>query len=198
MTRPSAKAAALLALAVGGGLTLVSASSRWATLSAEDGLVGASVSVTGSALAPLSVAVGVVALAAVPAVLAVRALLRAVVAGVVALLGVVAFVQVAAVAADLAATAREWWQVEVGALARSAQVEVTAWPYATLVGLLVVVAGAGLVLVRGSRWSGLSGRYDAPAAADGSRPRPTASPDVDPWQALDRGDDPTETVDPGR
>lgn len=192
MSRLSAKAGALLLLAAGGGLTLLAASSSWARLSAEDGLVGVSATVTGSGMAPLCVAAGVVSLAAVPAVLAVRRWLRAVVAVVVVALAVAALVQVAGSATDVGRAAREWWAVEVGALAETAVVVPTPWPFVAVVSLSLTVAGGALVLLRGRQWRGLSSRYDAPARSFGGRAQAGASGDADTWQALDRGEDPTE------
>lgn len=196
MSRLSAKAGALALLAAGGAAALLAASSPWAQLSAEDGLVGTSVTVNGAALAPLTLAVGVVGLAAVPAVLAVRRWLRAVVAMVVVGLGLAALVQALGVAADVEAAARSWWAVEVGALARGADVSATAWPYVSVASLAVVVAGGALVLVRGSRWAGLSSRYDAPTGGQvvpGRTSSEAGTWDADAWKALDRGEDPTES-----
>jgi uncharacterized membrane protein (TIGR02234 family) len=195
VSRVSAKAGALLLLGAGGGIALLASSASWAVLSADDGLAGASASATGAALAPLSVAIGVVGLAAVPAVLAVRRWLRMVVATIVLALGVASIVQVVSVALDVATSARTWWLVEVGALAQTADVTVTAWPSVALLGSGLVVVGAGLVLARGSGWRGLSSRYDAPTTAPGNARHGGATSDVDAWQALDRGDDPTEADD---
>jgi uncharacterized membrane protein (TIGR02234 family) len=191
----SAKAGALLLLGAGGGIALLASSASWAVLSADDGLAGASAAATGAALAPLSVALGVVGLAAVPAVLALRRWLRMVVATIVLALGVATIVQVVSVALDVATSARTWWLVEVGALAQTADVTVTAWPSVALLGSGLVVVGAGLVLARGSGWRGLSSRYDAPTTAPGNARHGGATSDVDAWQALDRGDDPTEADD---
>lgn len=193
MSRVSARAGALLLMAAGGGLSLLAASSRWASLSAEDGLVGASAAVTGAQLAPLCVAAGVVGLAAVPAALAVRGWLRRVVAAVVTALGLVAVAQVVRVGADVDGAARAWWAVEVGALAQTAAVAPTAWPVVAAVGLALVVAGGGLVLARGSRWGGLSSRYEAPGT---SASRRASGSEADTWQALDRGEDPTDADGP--
>jgi hypothetical protein len=66
---------------------------------------------------------------------------------------------------------------------------VTAWPAVTVVGLLLIVIGAALVLLRGTDWPGLSGRFESP----GTSHRPSASDTgSDVWQALDRGHDPTD------
>jgi len=193
MIKPSAKSGALVLLGAGGAVALAASASVWAGVSAEDGLVGVSVEVTGGALAPLSSATGVVGLAAIPAVLAVRRVLRVVVAVLVLGLGLVALAQTVAVAVDLADAARAWWRVDVGALAGSAEVSATAWPYAAILGLTSVVAGSAVVLARGSGWGGLSSRYDAPRPGDAARARAV---EADTWQALDRGEDPTDDDGP--
>ena len=61
------------------------------------------------------------------------------------------------------------------------------WVLAALGGLLL--SGAGLMLaVRGPGWSALSARYEAPAGR-----RAAAPPgDAGTWDALDRGEDPTD------
>lgn len=85
------------------------------------------------------------------------------------------------------------------------------WPAVALAGSLLAVAGAGLLAALLRRWQpGLSARFDAPtgAAAGPADSEPgsarsdatpgsanqaplAAAPPDDPWQALDRGDDPT-------
>jgi uncharacterized membrane protein (TIGR02234 family) len=59
-------------------------------------------------------------------------------------------------------------------------------------GLLGVAAGL-LVVVRGRRWPGMGRRYER---ADAAAPRPVVRTDEEraqaAWQALDRGEDPTE------
>jgi uncharacterized membrane protein (TIGR02234 family) len=169
----------------------------WATVGADDGLVGVQVTVTGSALAPLAVAAGVVAMASVAALLAVRRWLRLVVAAVVGLLALGAMAQAVAVVVATDERARDWWRIEVGALADEAEVTTTAWPVVTVLGLALVVAGSVLVLARGSGWSGLSSRYDAPGSVRTAPPTGSDdAPDPDLWQALDRGEDPTRDDPP--
>jgi hypothetical protein len=103
----------------------------------------------------------------------------------VVLVGLLALGQTVVTALALEGRARAWWAVEVGeGPAATAIAASTAWPWVTALGLLVTVAAGVLVLVAGSGWSGLSGRYDAPAASTRD----------DAWTAMDRGEDPT--VDP--
>jgi uncharacterized membrane protein (TIGR02234 family) len=182
----------LVLLGAGGALALLATTRPWVSLQADDALTEISVDVTGAAVAPLSIAVAVVAVAAVVAVPAVRGWLRRGVGIVVLVLAVAAFAGVVGVLADLTARARAWWAVEVGGVADTAQAAVTpVWPILTIAGLLVLAAGASIVVVRGGQWSGLSARYER-----SGQPRPriagsAAALDQDPWQALDRGEDPT-------
>ena len=58
------------------------------------------------------------------------------------------------------------------------------WPVVTGTGGLLVSAGGLLAAARGRSWPTLGARYDASAT------RPVAAADA--WDALDRGEDPTE------
>ena len=180
-------------LGAGGGLALLAATRTWVVLQADDALTEISVDVTGAALAPLCVAVAVVAVAAVVAVPSVRGWLRRGVGIVVLVLTLAGLVDVVGVLADPAARARGWWAVEVGSAADAAQADVAVvWPILTLAGLLVVAAGASIVVVRGSQWGGLSARYERASPPRVGPVGAGAAADVDPWQALDRGEDPTQ------
>lgn len=66
------------------------------------------------------------------------------------------------------------------------------WILAVLGGVLVAVAGA-VALVRGAAWPGMSSRYEN-AAAKKAAADTGSSKDL--WDALDRGEDPTEGVAP--
>lgn len=191
MRRPGSRSTALLLLVTGGLLTLLAGAASWVSLSAEDGLAGADVTVTGAQLVPLATAAGVVGLAAAGALLAVRRGLRVVVAAVVTGVSLLALVQTATVALALVERARQWWRVEVGALADTAEVTTTWWPVMSLAGLACVLGAGVLVLARGTGWAGLSSRYDAPADARRQRSGADRGADPDVWQALDRGEDPT-------
>lgn len=187
---------ALLLLALGGALAVLGATQTWVLLLAEGALSVDEVAVTGAAVAPLTTAAGLVGLAAVVAVLAVRSWLRSLVALVVLVLAGLALVQVVTAASDLAATARDWWRVEVAGLADSASAQTTSWWVVCVAGLLLVMAGAVVVLVAGRRWSGLSSRYERPGSRASAPASQAAASEADVWQALDRGEDPTATDEP--
>ena len=187
---------ALVLLAVGGALAALGASQPWVRLLAEDALSVDEVAVTGSALAPLTTAAGLVGLAAVVAVLAVRSWLRVFVGVDVLVLSGLALAKVVSAAGDLPGAARDWWRVEVAALADSASAETTAWWTVSAAGLVLLMAGSGVVLAYGRRWSGLSSRYERPDAVPRG-PQQVAEPtEAQYWQALDRGEDPTASDEP--
>jgi uncharacterized membrane protein (TIGR02234 family) len=63
----------------------------------------------------------------------------------------------------------------------------TAWPWVVVAGAVLLGLGGLLVAVRGQHWAALSARYEPPAA----RAQRPARPEVEAWEALDRGEDPT-------
>jgi uncharacterized membrane protein (TIGR02234 family) len=62
--------------------------------------------------------------------------------------------------------------------------ELGRWPYVAVLGAVLIALAGLLVVVRGRHWTSMSARYDAPAEkvhGEGSL-----------WDALDRGEDPTD------
>jgi hypothetical protein len=157
-------AAACLLTLLGALCVLLAAGRRWVPQAAAT----AAGPVTGSQLVPVARALGLVALAGVVALLAARGRTRR------------------AVGLALAAGGLGVISSTVPRFGPAA----FAWPAATVLGGLLLVAGGALTVVRGRSWPALGARYDVPSTRHGSRPdRP-----VDAWTALDRGEDPT--VDP--
>jgi MFS family permease len=111
-----------------------------------------------------------------------------------------ALVALAGTAALLAT--RRWGRVVVGVLLLAAGVgtavaaigagyppgahHLDGWRIVVVVAAVPVAVSGLAAAARGSRWSVMSARYDAP----GARQR-VQDPDVALWDALDRGDDPT-------
>ena len=60
------------------------------------------------------------------------------------------------------------------------------WRIVYVLAALIVLAAGSAGVVRGRRWSEMSARYESP----GTRTR-QRDPEVELWEALDRGDDPT-------
>ena len=194
-------AAAVLASAVAGGLALVAGGQTWATLSAvrPAPLPPVTEVLAGSTHAPLVPAAGLVLLAAAVALLAVRASGRTAVGMLMTISGT-ALVWTAgrALAGGLRDAAAEV-PVVVGTPVTEISV---VWPAATVVaGVMGALAGL-LVVLRGRRWPAMGSRYERGTAAGGGTTVP-ARPRTDDerahlaWNALDRGEDPTDPAPPG-
>lgn len=67
------------------------------------------------------------------------------------------------------------------------------WILAVLGGVLVALAGVS-ALVRGATWPGMSSRYENAAAGPAAARAADTGSSKDLWDALDRGEDPTETA----
>jgi uncharacterized membrane protein (TIGR02234 family) len=182
---------ALAGGALAGALALSAAGQTWSTVSVtrRAPLPPVTEVLTGSALAPLVPAAGLLLLAAAAAVPAVRGAARIAVGALVALAG--------------AALAWSALRVLTGGAdpGRAAPGErrtadlATAWPVLCLVAAVLALAAGALVLCRGSTWPGMGRRYER--GAGGAAPAPArARTDedraLDAWRALDRGDDPTD------
>jgi hypothetical protein len=156
-------AAAFAVTAVGGGLLALAASRPVGSADAPS-LTGTPDTTVGG---PGATAVGVLGLAAAVAVLAVRGWLRVAVGVLVAGLGL-GVVAVRATSGGGAGSAVWSWLIVVGAL---------------------LLAGGGLLsAVRGRSWPGMSARYER--AGTPAAPRPSDPKSL--WDALDRGEDPTD------
>jgi uncharacterized membrane protein (TIGR02234 family) len=179
--RRAATIAALTAL-VGAGLLLAAAGQPWAhvTLDAGAGAPLQSVDLDGGDLAGSVSAMGLLGLAGVAASIATRGNLRRAVGLVIDAAGIWAIVAtVLGRAGDRVAETA----VATAPGSTVAASATTAWPWLAVAGGVLLSIGGALTVIGGHRWSGLSRRYEAPAAA-------AHAPD-DPWAALDRGDDPT-------
>ena len=194
--------AAVLGSAAAGGLALFAGGQTWATLSAvrPEPLPPLTEVLSGSAHAPLVPAAGLVLLAAAVALVAVRGSGRVVVGLLMAGAGgALVWSALRALVGGIEAAAAEL-PLAVG----TPVVDVAAvWPAVTvLAGLLG--AGAGLLTVlRGGRWPAMGRRYERAGAPSGER-APVSPPRTDEdraqlaWQALDRGEDPTDPASGGR
>lgn len=202
------RGAVLAGLVLGGALLLGSAGRTWAVVRTRPapGLPLVVDRVSGASLAPVVTAAGLLALAGVAGLLAVRGLARQLVGLLVLVAGVLALGYAVAGARATPATDGTVESVSHGP-----------WPWVAALGG-ALVAGAGvLAVLRGRRWPAMSARYERPAgegSAGSSGPsqpgeqssgqpssgQPSSgqhSPGADArgkelWDALDRGEDPTE------
>ncbi|NLU74621.1 TIGR02234 family membrane protein [Streptomyces sp. HNM0575] len=203
--RVSARAArralafALLSGAVGAALALLASGQVWSHATASFAQGELPVKAKGGDVTGLPSALALVGLAALVAVFAVKRAGRVLVAALLALCGTGTLAAALLSADDTAALEEK--AARASGLARTGvdAVQVSAWPYVSAAGgLLLLVAGV-LALRYGPAWPSMSGsaRYERTERAP-RRPRTgAAAAPVDPdrpeemWKALDRGEDPT-------
>jgi len=185
----------LLFAVLGASVVLAAVGRTWATGTVAFQGTPLRVSVSGSETTGLPGALALVGLASAVAVFAVRGVGRRLVGLLLALAGAGTVVAAVGAATGTAALDRKA-DTAVG-ISRAAVGAVghTAWPWAVVVGGLLLVLAGLLVVARGRDWPGMSSRYEAPAGrsvvpstASASR----AETPADLWKALDRGEDPTE------
>jgi hypothetical protein len=173
----------VVATAVSGALLLLASGRTWGEVTVgASGTARQHVSVTGHDVAPAFSAVGLALLAMSVALLAARGPLRRVGGLIVVIIG----------GAALAGGIRARNDVGHALMQRLLVPSTTPlggsrsgwWLVAAVAGALAVVAGAAAVFGVG-RGGGLSAKYDAP-----STPQPADRP-VDPWEAIEKGQDPT-------
>lgn len=173
---------ALLLVLAGAGLLFLTGGREWATgtLTAQPPLPSTRLAVTGGAVVGGLSGLAVLGLAGLAAVAATKGRGRALVGALLAAAGLVTVVVVARAVAAGAPDALATAQVD-GSF--------TAWPFLAALAGLLLTAGGLIITVRGQRWAALSSRYDAPATR---AQRPPPRPEVAAWDALDRGQDPTQ------
>jgi uncharacterized membrane protein (TIGR02234 family) len=198
--------AALVLLVVGAGLALIFSTRTWQTFTTVRSrpLADDVLHVTGRTIDAAPTALALIALAGVAAVIATRGWLRRIVGWVLALDGIAMIVR--SVAALKPVDAEQARQIVMEKhpsvtfdLAAAPTVQVhPVWGIATCVcGGLIVVAGI-LIEWRGGTWGGMSSRYSRPDTHPASPADPEqakaaeAKANLSMWNALERGDDPTE------
>jgi uncharacterized membrane protein (TIGR02234 family) len=203
---------AALLCAAGAGLALLAAGRPWATVRATDAITPFAQDLTGRDLGTAAGALGWAALAGLAAIFATQGRVRAAVGVLIALFGAgIGYASVVAVQRSAVVDAAG----EKSALLRlggDLNVDVAPWWTVSLAGGLLLVAAGIVTVLRGSRWPGMSARYDrtrAPVPAGTRtggdapvRPAEPAGPSEQDasslWKSLDRGEDPTATEEPGQ
>ncbi|MFG1701916.1 Trp biosynthesis-associated membrane protein [Nonomuraea sp. M3C6] len=176
----------VLGTALGCVLVLFAAGRIWVRL-VEGG--ADAVAPTGGELGPVLTPVALAGLAGVVAVLATKGVGRRVVGALLALCGAVA--AAATWAATNGDTVTGWLRDRnVMHVRTDLPWEIMPlWPAVAAVGAVLMIAGGVVAILRGSRWAGMSARYDRGADKAGTQARDDKSL----WEALDRGDDPTDS-----
>ncbi len=185
-------AAAVAGLAVAGGLAVSAGGQTWATATVgrEPPLPPVTETLTGSELAALVPACGLLLLAAAVAVLAVRGRGRQVV-GLLACVGggTLLWSGVRALTTDPGLA-----DLSDGAAAGATALEISrsgAWPALTVAAGVLGIAAGALAVLRGPSWSGMGRRYERTAVAAPAAAGTREDSALDAWRALDRGEDPT-------
>lgn len=173
------------------GLT-VGASHPWITAtSTVSGMPTIHASASGSDLAPLAGALGVVVLAAFGAVVATRGWVRRGLGAAIVLASIVVLVSVVrpSGASDVLTSglsAKGW---SGGGYETAAQ----AWRWLMLVAAVATAAAGAATAAYGGEWAVMGSRYDAPSGGGPSAARPSEElSETDVWQAIDQGRDPTQ------
>ena len=205
--------AVLLCLA-GAAVVLLAVGRAWTQVEVPAGPLAdaRTVAVTGTDLAPGVRALGLVGLAGVVALLATRTTGRLVVGGLLAAAGVGVVASV--LGTDLTGASLR----EAGVPGAAVPVGSTAWPAVAALGGGVLSLVGIVAVLRGRSWPAMGARYEAPApgaaAVSAPAPAPTAPAPTAPaptapaphagatgqperalWEALDRGEDPTDTLE---
>ena len=167
------------------GLTAVAAAQPWAEADGDNAGVAVSAVADGNDVAPLALALALVALASWGVLLVLRGSARRLVAvvGTLAAGGVLAAVVSASGSAqDAAVDAVQ----AAGATGDTFTSSLTAWYWTTGAAAALSLAALGVAVARAPRWPAMGSRYDAPSARETS---PATTEDL--WKALDEGQDPT-------
>ena len=149
----------------------------WASRVYNDSITNQTEVITGSSLYPIAVVGAWVALASVLAVFATSGRARWILGAVILLCGA------AVVTAPFAFILTDDTLIFTNSLPTVGAVAVNKyWIVTAICGVLIVICGV-FTLLRGSTWRGLSARQ--------SRTDTPQNPPTTPWEALDRGEDPT-------
>jgi uncharacterized membrane protein (TIGR02234 family) len=187
-----AKGLAALLAAAGSGVILLTIGRGWAHGDVTSPITFR-VTATGSQLTGVPYALGLAGLAGALALFAVRRIGRYLVGAVLALAGAGTVYAVADRLSRLDEALRTQAGTQgLGSDAKIIDVDNTLWPYLTILGGVLLCLAGVYTLLRGRSWSGLGGRYEAPAKAPevGSPGGEVTARDL--WDAQGRGSDLTE------
>jgi uncharacterized membrane protein (TIGR02234 family) len=179
-TLPRSAVLAALGIAAGVVVVLIASSPTWLRVTLRT--THTDVTLTGRNCAEAAVPLALVAAAGLIAVALVRNWARRLLAVLIVAAGVGVLIAVIRVIADPDHFARSSSKVRSAGAFEAAHL--TALPYLSVVGGLLIIAGAVVAVLYAGSWPGPTSRYER-AAARAARP-------VDTWDALDRGEDPTD------
>lgn len=173
--------AAVVGCLAGAALLLIAGGRTWASVSRPAPFHGV-VAVSGHQLTAATTAIGLLGLAAVAGVVATRSWGRLAAGAVLLAAGVAAAVACATVVGAQAARAA------ADLPGSHAAVTTSGWQWGAVAGGVLLALAGAMTAVRGRRWPSMGARYEAGAA----RSTPARDPEAVAWEALDRGEDPTD------
>lgn len=197
--------AVLLATAAG-AVGLLAGSRPWFDLTVvrDSPLPPAEATVAGGTVSPLVPGLSLVVLAAAAGLLATRRWGRVLIGLAVLAAGVGMFVATAPWLGDVSGARVQELAAAVNLPSGAVGDARADGPLVALAAAVLAVATGALTAVRSRRWPALGSRYDAPAPTARASPTGTPGPPAGPtkatpasdrevWDALDRGEDPTQT-----
>ena len=162
----------------------------WVSATVRTTLEPVTVDVAGSDAAPAVTALGLVAAAGALTTAISGRVLRAVVAAVVLLAGLGSLAASVAVPADPAGAARTAVGEATGMINAGGEFTATAWPWAAAAASALVALCGAWALVAGRSWTAAR-RYERSAAEEAPDGAGSGGDEIDSWDALPEGRDPT-------
>jgi uncharacterized membrane protein (TIGR02234 family) len=190
----------VLLTVIGGAIVLLASGRAWARVAVAipDAPQAPQIAaLSGRTLAPLVAALGVAVLAAAVALVATRGMWRVVVGALIAVAGALIIGTTALLSAtDVRSSSALQSRIGSAALHDSRiTVELRAWRHVAAAGGLVIVAAGLFTAARGRTWAEMGRRFDAPTAVVAEAPvtpdAPDQPTDLELWEQLERGEDPT-------
>lgn len=162
----------------------------WVSATVQTTIEPVTVAVAGSQAAPAVTALGLVAAAGALATAIAGRVLRAVVAVVVLLAGLGALAASAAVLVDPSGAARAAVGESTGMVNAGGDFTVTVWPWLAAAAAALVALSGAWALVAGRSWT-TARRYERSAADEAPGATARGGDEIDSWDALTEGRDPT-------
>jgi uncharacterized membrane protein (TIGR02234 family) len=194
--RLTSKRTVLVLVLVSASVILVSGSREWVSGSVDDAVLGATaLHGRGSDIAPGALAAALVGLASAVAAATSGAVVRVIAACAALLAAVLGAAVIISILLDPSGALGRLATASTGRTGTvAAHGRVGSWAWFALAAALAMGLGGLGALVGGRHWRGLSSRYDAPVAGEGSKPDSAGEPASSresAWDQLSRGEDPT-------
>lgn len=183
----------VLIMLLGGTLALIGSTQTWVTATGFEAAHIANIQLSGQEASPVITAMSLVTIAAAAALSITRKVGRWIV-GVVAVLGSFAmgWASIDVLINPLTAASQKIAETTgtTGMADIAANIEVSVFPWLTVIGSAVVFLGGVLAVTVGSRWPiGKTKKYDVGAQKPAQKDGPLD--EIDTWDELSRGEDPT-------